>query len=107
MVKNDHLIVDKIFVLSKLKVLADNNFNVAKMLQFLLEGWKILWEKEKMLVSSIFSFSHNVFSFNRLLSTGLLKVRIVCFKELMRLYGIKQFSFLEKLTEYLGKFVFF
>ena len=25
------------------------------------EGWKILWEKEKMHVASIFSFSHHVF----------------------------------------------
>ena len=32
------------------------------------KGRKTLWEKEKMLVTSIFSFSHNVFK--RLLSKG-------------------------------------
>ena len=32
------------------------------------EEWKTLWEKEKMLVTSIFSFSHNVFK--RPLSQG-------------------------------------
>ena len=43
------------------KALADNNLNVPKMSLIAL---KTLWEKEKMLVTSIFSFSHNVFNFS-------------------------------------------
>ena len=37
-------------------------------------GWKTLWEKEKMLVTSNFSFSHSVFK--RLVSQGRQKVSV-------------------------------
>ena len=43
---------------SKLKAFADDKINVAQMAIFIFET---LWESEKMLVTSIFSFSHNVF----------------------------------------------
>ena len=38
-----------------------DNFNVAKMVKFSVIVLKTLWEEEKMLVTSIFSSSHNVF----------------------------------------------
>ena len=37
-----------------------NNFS-SKWLFLSLMGWKTLWAKDKLLVTSIFSFSHNVF----------------------------------------------
>ena len=41
---------------------ADDIINVTKRLKFgNSEGKKTMWEKEKMLLTSIFSFSHNVF----------------------------------------------
>ena len=52
---------NSIIVQSDLKDSADDKINVTQELNFLGEGKKILWEKEKMLVTSIFSFSHNVF----------------------------------------------
>ena len=53
---------DKILEWSKLKAFADNKIKVLKMMIFLyLIRLKTLWEKEKMLVISIFSFSYNVF----------------------------------------------
>ena len=48
---------DKIIDWSKLKVFADDKLNLAKR----MIGLKKLLEKEKMLVTSIFSFSLNVF----------------------------------------------
>ena len=49
------------FIWSKFKAFADNKINVAKMMISCLTMQKTLWEKEKMLVTSIFSFSHNIF----------------------------------------------
>ena len=58
--------------LSKFIASADDNFNVARMsklsvieskilvIESVIES-KTLWEKEKMLVASVFSFSHIVF----------------------------------------------
>ena len=46
--------------MSKLKAFADNKFcvtDVLKTLNLLFIGQKTLWKKEKMLVTSIFSFS--------------------------------------------------
>ena len=40
-------------------------------MKFVWKGWKLLWEKDKMLVSNIYSFSNNVFK--RLLYTSLQK----------------------------------
>ena len=51
---------DKILVVSKLKAFADDNFIVSQMVQFYSELKETLWEKEKMMVASIFSFSRNV-----------------------------------------------
>ena len=53
---------DKMLDFPKLKAFADNNIKVIKKWKFVL-GWvETLWKKEKMLVvTSIFSFSHNVF----------------------------------------------
>ena len=45
----------------KLEGFADDNFSVVQMGYFSLIGKKTLWEMEKMLVSSIFSFSNSVF----------------------------------------------
>ena len=53
---------------SKLKVLADDKISVTKKLKFVLERLENVVEKEKMLVTSIFSCSHNVFK--RLLFQG-------------------------------------
>ena len=52
---------DKILTLSKLKTFADNRFKAPRDIKFVICWvWKIV-EKKKMLVTSIFSFSHNVF----------------------------------------------
>ena len=51
----------KILDIAKLKACADYKLNVAKIVISLFDNKKTLWEKEKMLVSSIFSFSHSVF----------------------------------------------
>ena len=50
---------DKILDLSKLKV--DYKVNVAKIMNYVFDGQKALWEKEEMLITSISPFSHNVF----------------------------------------------
>ena len=54
-------IIDDIFLaLLKMKSFADDRFNVTKNTKFRLSySRKTLWEKEKMLVSSIFSVSNN------------------------------------------------
>ena len=52
---------DKILEWSKLKAFAEDKINVNEKLKFGLRRIKTLWEKEKMLVTSIFSFSHNAF----------------------------------------------
>ena len=46
---------------SKSKEFADDNFKVIKMMVSSAKGWKTLWEKEKLLVTSNLSFSHCVF----------------------------------------------
>ena len=51
---------NKILDLSKSKAFADNKIK-AKLMIFVPIGLKTFWEKEKMLVTSIFSFSRNVF----------------------------------------------
>ena len=51
----------KILDWSKLKAYADDKINVTEKLKLFLEGLKTLWGKEKMLVTSILYFSHNVF----------------------------------------------
>ena len=59
---------DKILDSSKLKAFVDDKINASEKLKFCWEGKKILWEKEKMLLSSIFSFSPQFFqtaSFSR------------------------------------------
>ena len=43
-----------------------------------LERWKTLWEKEKMLITSIFAFSYDVFKKASML--GSIKVKIVCLR---------------------------
>ena len=52
---------DKILDLTKLKAFADDKSNVAKMMISLIDRVEKLWEKEKILVTSIFSFSYSVF----------------------------------------------
>ena len=52
---------DKYVDLSKWKAFADNSFSVAQMIEFVFDREEILWEKEKMLVTSIFSFFHSIF----------------------------------------------
>ena len=46
---------------SKLKQIADDILKGIEMQNKYPIGWKTLWEKEKLLVTSNFSFSHNVF----------------------------------------------
>ena len=67
---------DKILDRSKLKAFADDKIKVLKMLIFVFE-WveNIAGEKEKMLVTSIFSFSLNVSK--NAFHSGSLKVWIV------------------------------
>ena len=55
------LLHDKILDWSIFKSLADNKINVTQNLKFVLGKVENIWEKEKMLVTSIFSFSKNVF----------------------------------------------
>ena len=52
---------NKILDLSKLKTFADYNVKVFQRLNFVLEREENIVEKEKMVVTSIFSFSHNVY----------------------------------------------
>ena len=52
---------NKAFNLTKLKAFADDKLNAAKMTIFLFDTVENTVEKEKMLVTSIFSFSHRVF----------------------------------------------
>ena len=67
---------DKILDLSISKAFADDNLNVYQKLKFTLGSVEnIVGKKEKMLVTSIFSFSHNVFK--GFFSFGSLKVGIV------------------------------
>ena len=46
---------------SKLNESAENNFKFGKMAEISLNGQKTLWAKEKLVVTSNFSFSHSVF----------------------------------------------
>ena len=66
---------EKILNCNKFKAFAGNKINVTQKSKFVLEMVENIGEKEKMLVTSIFSFSHIVFK--RLLSWGSLKVGIV------------------------------
>ena len=65
---------NKILPLSKLKACADDNSSVAQMMQFLIVKVKPLWEKEKMLVTSIFLFPE---CFQEAFSSVVLKAFIV------------------------------
>ena len=52
---------DKVLDETKFKAFADDKLNNKKIIFLSLIEWKTFWEQEKMLVTSIFSFSHNVF----------------------------------------------
>ena len=52
---------NKILGWSKLKTFADYKKKKLKMMTFMFDRVETLWEKEKMLVTSIFSFPLNVF----------------------------------------------
>ena len=54
---------NKNVALSKLKAFTDNNIYVDQMmgLSLIFDRKKTLWDKEKMLVTIISSFTHNVF----------------------------------------------
>ena len=52
---------DNILDWSKLKAFADGKIKVLKMMIFVLYMVENIVEKEKMLATSIFSYSHNVF----------------------------------------------
>ena len=52
---------DKFLNLSKLKAFADDKVNLAEKLKLVLGGVENIVGKEEMLVTSIFTFSHNVF----------------------------------------------
>ena len=51
--------------------IADNKYNVAQMMISVFDRVETSWEKKKMLVTSIFFFSHNVFK--RCFSGSLIK----------------------------------
>ena len=70
-ISGKELINEKISDLPKLKAFAEDTSNETQNLKFrnlCFEGQKTLWEKEKMPITSIFSFSLQ--SFKRLLSQG-------------------------------------
>ena len=48
-------------LVNKFKAFADNKINVTQILKFVLGRVENKVEKEKMLLTSIFSFSHHVF----------------------------------------------
>ena len=52
---------DTFWTLPDRKSLQTTIFNWMKTVEISPEGWKSLWEKEKLLVTSNFSFSHGVF----------------------------------------------
>ena len=52
---------DNILDWSKLKAFADDKIKVLKMMIFVFYMVENIVEKEKMLATSIFSYSHNVF----------------------------------------------
>ena len=53
---------DKISAWSKLKAFADDKIKVDKVMIFIIGRVENIWVKEKMLVTSIFCFSHHVFN---------------------------------------------
>ena len=63
-------------------------------------GWKTLWEKEKLLVTSNFSFSHSVFK--RLVSQGRQKVSL-CGNGLIAQSMYKRISVKSVLKNLMGK----
>ena len=67
---------DNIFGLPKLKAFADDKLNVTRNVKVVFHRIENIMEKKKMLVTSIFFFSHNVF--RRLFSFSVSKVVIVC-----------------------------
>ena len=46
---------------SEMRGLANNKINATEKLKVVLESIDILWEMENVLVTSIFSFSYNIF----------------------------------------------
>ena len=56
----DLTLYPKTELLEELNTFVDNKVNVTQN-SLPKEGWKTLWDKEKILVDSIFSFFHNVF----------------------------------------------
>ena len=57
--------MEKLYSFCNLKLFVDGTIKYGQSDEILIkerEREKILWEKEKMLVSSIFSFYHNVFA---------------------------------------------
>ena len=52
---------EKFLGMTSLKASADDKLNVTKITIFLFDRVETLWEKKKMLVTSIFCFSHSVF----------------------------------------------
>ena len=61
------------WLITELKVFADDKINVAKMMIYVFDRRKHCGKRKKMLVASIFSFSHNVF--NRPFTSGNVKSR--------------------------------
>ena len=66
--------VSKILAFTKLKAFADYKIKILKLMIFVFDRVENIVEKEKMLVTSIFSFSHHVFKSS---FPGPLKVDIV------------------------------
>ena len=60
---------DKMLDLFKLEALADDKINVTEKLKYVIGMVETLWEKEKMLITSIFFFFPHWFQKPSLLST--------------------------------------
>ena len=76
---NQHfLLFPKCVLPYNLEDLADDKINVTSKLKYVFERVENILEKEKMLITCIFSFSHNIFIESPL--TGSLKAGTVCSK---------------------------
>ena len=97
---------DKFYTLPSLKSLQTIISNLRKMEESYPNRWKTLWVKEKLLITSNFSFSHSVFK--RLVSQGRQKVSLsgnglTLARLIFELLPFVVFFILEFCTEHISK----